>query len=121
MRTPHALLLAAILAGVTGCAAPQRTEALHATTVAVDTAHAAWMTYDAAHQTAIASGGPDEATVTKNLADWRAKAATVDKDFQAAYDAIIVAQNLNDDHSLAGVINAIQIAFADALSLGAKL
>jgi hypothetical protein len=114
--------LGLVLVSQTGCTtATKRTETLHAATMAVDTAHAAWMTFDAAHQVDIAKKCGDDAACAKALDDWRAKAAEVDKAFTAAYDAIIVANGLNDDHSLAGVFDAVRVAFTDAISLGVPL
>lgn len=110
--------LVLLVLGAVGCTAPTRAETIHTTFVSLNAARAAFDSYDAAHQADIVKQAPDAATSTKELAAWEATAAKIAHAFDAAFDAVKVAQELNDDHSLAGMAAAAMEAIADVSKLG---
>lgn len=100
-----ALLLAGVVLGAApGCGASQRTNAIHASVIAVDAARDGFVAYDAAHQHQIVDQATSLETGRADLAAYRAKRDPVVNAFIIAYRALALAATQTDDPSLTAAL-----------------
>lgn len=112
------LLMAWILAA---CTASAREKTIAGTYVAVNTASAGLVAFDARHQDDLVVGAPDEASGKTALAEYRAKRELAVKAIDAAFRAIATAAVLEDDQSLAAMLAAALIVKQELQELGVKV
>lgn len=115
------LAIFAFALGGSGCAASTRATTLQATVVGANASAAAFVLYDKGETAAIAAdaeaaskkattfadGAAAIAAGRAKLAAYQASTATINKALIAVYNAIAIAQTLNDDPSLAGAQRAL--------------
>ena len=99
-----------------GAAARQRT--ITTALVTVDTAEASFIAFDGPHQLDIVAQALNRDDATEKLALYRKGRARFNLAMKAAYAAIRTAAQLDDDHSVAGMVAAVAVAAQEAATLG---
>lgn len=103
------------------CGPSVRDKALSTTFASLNTASSAFLAYDRAHQADLVAQAPDRAGAEAELANYRRRRAPVQDAFVAAYRGLTAALLLNDDVSLANVIQAAAIVAEELADLGVKV
>lgn len=113
------VVLAFVLAGVVAaqlaaCGPSAREKTISTTMTAVNAGAAGFVAFDAKHQAEIVNLAPDAEHGRQELAAWRVTQVEVETDLATAYRAVAVAAQLNDDQSLASMLQAAAV-FQSAL------
>ncbi len=103
MRQTVTVLLALCLLA---CGASGREKSLRGTLLAVNSARDGFVAWDAERQQAIVASATNIESGTTGLAEYRRKREPTIEAFTAAYRAVAIAAVMNDDPSLASVLDA---------------
>ena len=100
------------------CGASAREKTISTALATTDAARAAFVAFDATHQTAIVTKAPDDATGKAQLAAYRATQAKIVLGFVTVYRAIAIAATANNDQSLAGLLSVAGVLESELRDLG---
>jgi hypothetical protein len=99
-------------------AAATRQKTITTALVSVDASQAAFIAYDGQHQLDIVAAAKTREEAEKNLADYRAKRAKFNLVIKSAYAAIGVAAQVDNDHSVSGMVMAAAMVAQELATLG---
>lgn len=112
------LLLVLVVNLAAACGASTRQTAIRDTYIAVKTADTTFGQYDADHRAQIVTHATSHENGVALLNEWDGTADKVTRDIKAAYAAIAAVATLNDDTSLAGMVQAALIVKTELETLG---
>jgi hypothetical protein len=106
---PPALVLILVGASLLACSAGTREKTISTTLTAITAADHALVTFDREHQLDIVAHAPDKATAKDELAAYRDGRDKVKDGLTGAYRAVAVAATVNNDQTLAAMLQAASI------------
>lgn len=113
------LALALVIAwGIAGCGASARQKTIRATFDLTDVAAAHLVTFSHDHEMAIVHTATTEAVAVAELEDWRKKVDHAEKTIAAVYRLVAGAALVNDDKSLATLLQAAKLLGDELTELG---
>lgn len=115
--TTVALLIAVASVLNQGCATSTRDSSIKTAMIAIEATDKAFVSYDSMELSSIVAKATSQEDGKARLAVYRKKQGEVVKALIAAYTAIGVAAQLNDDHSLASMAEAIKTVVAAVQSI----
>src|SRR6185369_13559452 len=95
------------LLALASCATSTRTKTLHATLTGVESASRALLAYDKVHELELVDAAKDKPSAQAAILGWHQKRDGVQAGIIAAFEAIAVAETMNDDPSLAGAVKSL--------------
>lgn len=117
---PPALVLFVAVAAL-ACSAGTREKTISTTLTAITAADHALVAFDGPHQLDIVSHAPDKATGESELAAYRDNRDKVRDGLIAAYRAVAVAATVDNDQSLAAMLQAVAIVEQELKEIGVTL
>lgn len=112
------MLLAVMCFVLIACGAAARQKSITASLIAVDSAQAAFLVYDGPHELDLAAQALNKDDYAEKVAAYRKQRAKFNLAMKAAYDAVRIAAQLDDDHSVAGMVAAVTSLAQAAATLG---
>lgn len=117
--TPRLLvMLAAVGFALMACGAASRQKTITTALVTVDTVEAAFLAYDGQHQLDIVAQALNKDDGAEKLKAYRNERAKFNLVMKTAYATIKTAAQIDDDHSVAGMVTAVAGAVQEAATLG---
>lgn len=109
-----------LIFALVACGASQRQKTIATTLHAVDVAETAFLAFDKQHQLDLVGHAANRDDGERKLTEWRAERESINKGFVGAYRAIAAAATLDDDPSVAGMVQAAAIVAQELAALGVK-
>ena len=110
-----------VVIALVACGASARQKTIATTLAATNAAADAFVAYDQDHRTSIVTHATSHENGVALLSEWDGTVDTVNTAFTTVYKAIATAATVNDDPSLAGMLQAWTIVQKQLAALGVKL
>lgn len=113
-------LIVFLVVTIASCTQSQRQSTIATTLATADAAAKAFTTYDLQHEKDLVAQASTRAQADADLTIYRSKRDPAAQAISALYRAIAVAEQLNDDSSFAGMLQAALIVGQELSALGVK-